>query len=369
MPVVPAWAKHKAWADHLAAAVAAEPRGWHTAADLRRCAERLGVELRYTEGDQLAQRVTSAHFCHHRMCPVCSWRKVQAWRRRLIPGFEQFHQAHPKHRPVFLTLTVRNCRLEELAPTLAELHGAWARMTKRRGFPTSYWLRRTEITIGRPAIGDDGAPNIAPQRIHMTAAQSADMQELRRAPYTMEQNQPPTVAASAAIQKRYAVRGVLPAGSELSGGAWLHPHIHALLMVPARYFKADYIRQELWRQWWMESARLDYAPVVDIRRGYVKGENISDHRASVAAAIEAAKYISKASEVAALGPDLVEVERQLKGARMIAVSRALGAYVRPDAIDGAEMVDPEPQGPSDGLTARLMADWDAAERAYVLNLP
>jgi hypothetical protein len=353
----------------MAAAVAAEPRGWHTAADLQRCAERLGVELRYTEGDQLAQRVTSAHFCHHRMCPVCSWRKVQAWRRRLIPGFEQFHQAHPKHRPLFLTLTVRNCRLEELAPALGDLHAAWARMTKRRGFPTSYWLRRTEITIGRPAIGDDGAPNIAPQRINMSAAQFSHATENGLSKIKLKGSQPSAVAASVATQKRYAVREGLPAGSELSGGAWLHPHIHALLMVPARYFTADYIRQEQWRQWWMESARLDYAPVVDIRRGYVRGTNISDHRASVAAAIEAAKYISKASDVAALGPDLVDLERQLKGARMIAVSRALGAYVRPDAIDGGEMVDPEPQGPSDGLTARLMADWDAAERAYVLNLP
>jgi hypothetical protein len=89
----------------------------------------------------------------------------------------------------------------------------------------------------------------------------------------------------------------------------------------------------------------------------------------VAAAIEAAKYISKASDVAALGPDVVDLERQLKGVRMIAVSRALGAYVRPDAIDSSEMVDPEPEGPSDGITSRWMADWDAIERSYVLNIP
>jgi hypothetical protein len=140
-------------------------------------------------------------------------------------------------------------------------------------------------------------------------------------------------------------------------------------MVPARYFTADYVRQEVWRQWWMESARLDYVPVVDIRRGYVRKSDVVDQRASVAAAIEAAKYISKATDVAALGPDVVELEAQLKGVRMIAVSRALGAYVRPDPVDGSEMVDPALPVPADGFTSHWMAQWDAAEGSYVLDLP
>jgi hypothetical protein len=137
-----------------------------------------------------------------------------------------------------------------------------------------------------------------------------------------------------------------------------------LLMVPASYFGKKYIRQGVWREWWMESARLDYPPVVDVRRGYAKGRKDAGRRASVAAAIEAAKYISKATDVAALGPDVVDLEAQIKGTRMVAVSRALGQFLRPDPIEGAEMVDPALPPVEGQFCSQFFAEWDAIEQAY-----
>ena len=45
-----------------------------------------------------------------------------------------------------------------------------------------------------------------------------------------------------------------------------HPHIHILAIASENYFKEDYIDVHTLRQWWTESARLDYYVQVDIRK-------------------------------------------------------------------------------------------------------
>ena len=65
-----------------------------------------------------------------------------------------------------------------------------------------------------------------------------------------------------------------------------HPHIHILCAVPADYFSADsnkYITIEKLREWWTESAELDYFVQVDI-------ESINQTDNAVA---EVAKYAIK----------------------------------------------------------------------------
>jgi hypothetical protein len=84
----------------------------------------------------------------------------------------------------------------------------------------------------------------------------------------------------------------------------------------------------------------------------------------VAAAIEAAKYISKASDVAALGPSLVDLEHAIKGHRFIAASRPLGAYVGTPTLDGAEMTDADQIDRDNDTTSLWMAQWDDLERRY-----
>ncbi len=44
-------------------------------------------------------------------------------------------------------------------------------------------------------------------------------------------------------------------------GLWAHPHIHALLMVPAGYWRRGYIRQTGWQNLWAAALGLDYAGV------------------------------------------------------------------------------------------------------------
>lgn len=45
-----------------------------------------------------------------------------------------------------------------------------------------------------------------------------------------------------------------------------HAHIHCPIAVSSDYFTRGYITQKQWSNWWRESCKLDYNPVVDIRR-------------------------------------------------------------------------------------------------------
>ena len=65
---------------------------------------------------------------------------------------------------MFLTLTVRNCAIEELGETLSRMNTAFQRLKDRKEFrPVQGWIRTTEVTRGSdgsaPALPhpDDGA--------------------------------------------------------------------------------------------------------------------------------------------------------------------------------------------------------------------
>ncbi|KAA0068231.1 replication protein, partial (plasmid) [Rhodanobacter sp. T12-5] len=84
-----------------------------------------------------------------------------------------------------------------------------------------------------------------------------------------------------------------------------HPHFHVLLPVKRNYFGKNYIKQAEWTSLWKRAMKLDYTPIVDIRR--VKGKaNIdaeqieSDVREAMMeqkAVLEISKYPVKDTDV------------------------------------------------------------------------
>lgn len=77
-----------------------------------------------------------------------------------------------------------------------------------------------------------------------------------------------------------------------------HPHFHIILAVNQSYFTSrDYIPQKMWREMWQNSARLDYAPQVDIRRVKQKQDDFGHDVVDLAGACaEIAKYTVKDSD-------------------------------------------------------------------------
>ena len=279
--VLDKFTKHRRYNKPICQALAMDAETVDLAKAIGHCATTLGVDItQLPEGPAEAQ-LRAARVCNRRVCPFCEWRRSRAWRRRFFQGLPSFHEDFPTHKPVFLTLTVKNCRIEDLRTTIADMHRAWKRMTLLSMFPTKFWFRRTEITI--------------------QGGQITNM-----------------------------------------GSVMVHPHIHVLLMVPAGYFSHGYVSQTEWRQSWMMSARLDYAPVIDVRRAKKSyssgGQELSPTQSG---ALEASKYATKATDLIAMGSNLGEFHRQVKGLRLSASSASLKPYIADTPIQDSELVDKE----------------------------
>lgn len=117
---------------------------------MRYCSPRLDFALRFEDNGVLSPKLQAAHFCRVRLCPMCQWRRSMMWQAKAFKVIPKIIEAHPKARFIFLTLTVRNCELDELRDTLASMHKAWGKLIKRKEFaPVQGWLRSVEVTRGK----------------------------------------------------------------------------------------------------------------------------------------------------------------------------------------------------------------------------
>ena len=249
---------------------------------IHNCAPRIGVEIQLRDGEEPETKLVSGNLCNARLCPMCEWRRTRVWRKRLISGLEAFHLDYPTWKPIFLTLTVKNVELRHLRETIQEMNRSWSRLTKTANYPTEMWFRRTEVVISasRRPPGSVGDPYMA------------------------------------------------------------HPHFHCLLLVPPAYFSRNYLSQRKWQEMWAMAARLDYAPVVDVRRARSKSTTgSSDMSPLTAASLEAAKYASKATNLLELGESISDFHRQVAGLRFYSVSKQLSEYIKATDVDAEAMLD------------------------------
>jgi plasmid rolling circle replication initiator protein Rep len=260
------------------------------------CSQRLLLEIPL-EGDALDQPLLrGARLCNRRLCPFCEWRRTRALRARLIAGLNTFSLEKPNWSGLFLTLTVKNCQVEELRDTVKHMHESLGRLVKTKTWPTGHWLRRTEFTVKREF---------------------------------MPEQQARTTATTESLPH-------LPGGRIQS----VHPHLHCLLLVRPSYWGKDYVKQLQWQQEWQMAARLDYAPVIDVRRAKMKAtdDNLTGV-APVSAVLEAAKYAAKATDLLALGAQLPELHRQIRGTRLFGVSRDLRRHISEAEVVADELLD------------------------------
>ena len=113
------------------------------------CSQLIEFVLRPDFDDGKLFKLAGARFCRVRLCPVCQWRKSMMWRARFINAVPKILQDYPNYRFLFLTLTVRNCPLEELRDTISLTNKAWGRMSKRKVFPAVGWVKSVEVTRGK----------------------------------------------------------------------------------------------------------------------------------------------------------------------------------------------------------------------------
>lgn len=113
---------------------------------IRECSRWLGFALELQQDCSYKLKLHTCQFCRVRHCPVCQWRRSLMWRARFFQTLPKVIEAYPTARWLFLTLTVKNCPLEELRATLQSMSKAWERLSKLKQFPAIGWVRSVEVT-------------------------------------------------------------------------------------------------------------------------------------------------------------------------------------------------------------------------------
>lgn len=260
------------------------------------------------ETGEVARKLQAAQFCRDRLCPMCQWRKSLVTFHQLSEIMDRVDADHPNEFiPIFLTLTMKNVPNAELGAAITRILQAWSRMMNKSN---------------------------------------------RRKPWRV------TAGWFRSLEITYN-----PDTAE-----W-HPHIHAILLVPADYFTdADkYIDHDAWVAEWRRALRADYDPSVDVR-------TIKAERAHAVA--EVSKYAVKPGEWVNLddvdGTDervgLLAVE--LKGRRLTAfggVMKEARAALKQEDAETADLVhtgeDAEVRG--DLLVALDRFEWQVGVTNYI----
>lgn len=146
-------------------------------------------------------------YCKHRSCPICQWRKSLRYCSRVHRTLDQ-NPFLLQDKWIYLTLTVRNCDVNDLRATIEHMNQAFRRLMNR-----DFWKRHV----------------------------------------------------------RGGIRFAEVTESFFGGGNLnyisTHPHFHCLLRVsPSMHGGVNYISEMQWAEEWQQALQVHYLPIVNSRR-------------------------------------------------------------------------------------------------------
>jgi len=282
-----------------------------------------------TDGEtgETKYKLSSAKFCRVSRCPTCQWRRSLMWRSKAFKIFPKVFEAYPKAKYLFLTLTVKNCPVQDLRSTLGMMNKSWMRFSQLKQFPAIGWMRSTEVTRAYDCVSQSWC-------------------------------------ASNGCEK--PCRRCIPQ-------SFVHPHFHCLLMVNPGYFTgASYLSHEKWVDMWRRSARLEYDPQVNVKA--VK--SLTDaNQGMLDAVLETFKYSVKTADI--LRDDsfntsmsnsdfLVELTQQLHKMKLVNTGGVLKQYLQELESEPDDLIHAEDLL-SDELSSKaisLMFNWNQSIKHY-----
>ena len=144
------WDKHRYSGDRVANHYRGEPEFDKYAQRMDFCSQLLDFKLVPHDRDSsLCFKLAGARFCRVRHCPVCQWRRSLKWKAKAFEALPRVVADYPKHRWLFLTLTVKNCLVTKLRSTITEMNKAFIRLTKLKEWSIIGWIKSLEVTHGK----------------------------------------------------------------------------------------------------------------------------------------------------------------------------------------------------------------------------
>lgn len=164
-----------------------------------------------------------------------------------------------------------------------------------------------------------------------------------------------------------------------------HPHIHCLILVNKSYFGTSYISQAEWTRLWQESMRLEYKPVVHIRKvkldkgrsEKLKASNPDYETLTEAefqqlsieqAALETFKYSIKVDDLTQDGHWLGEITKQMHKTRSISLGGLIKKIMKAEEPSSEEFTADEEvlEDGAKGHKETIRYYWDGkASKQYI----
>jgi len=113
-----------------------------------------GQELEFeVDGETGEKRLKQAHFCRERLCPMCQWRRSLKIICQVGKVMDRAQEDYKDLVPIFLTLTVRNCKGDNLGGELDAMFKGWHLLFRRRKLKrfAKGWFRALEVTYNEDA--------------------------------------------------------------------------------------------------------------------------------------------------------------------------------------------------------------------------
>ena len=147
-----------------------------------------------------------------------------------------------------------------------------------------------------------------------------------------------------------------------------HPHFHCLLVVPSHYFSSScYIDQLTWKQLWCKSLKVDYDPIVNVKK--VKPKVGQGERLGLMVALcETLKYSVKPSDLIYDSEWLVTLTQQMYKIRAINVGGILKPYLSDLGVenDNEDLVNVDSNLNEDGdKQDEVFFDWNSSVKRYM----
>ena len=180
--------------------------------------EECGSFLLFDRDAERKHRLRHANFCRLRLCPMCSWRKsLKLFSQVSEIATELLHQ-QPSARFLFVTLTVPNCKAENLTETINTMNKAFAYLTSKcKTFTPAKAFKKNLLGYMKA--------------IEITYNQETDM---------------------------------------------YHPHIHCLFVVRSKYFSDGYIKKSEWQAIWTQAMHSERELIVHVETINSKARSIAE---------------------------------------------------------------------------------------------
>ena len=107
-----------------------------------------GSYLEFYNFEKAGLKVKTANFCADRLCPLCNWRRSLRMFAKLSKIIQSKQYVETKYKNLFLTLTVKNCSIDELHKSIENIFYSFKKFIQHKAISAAIkgYFRALEIT-------------------------------------------------------------------------------------------------------------------------------------------------------------------------------------------------------------------------------